>query len=99
MMRALRTICLATLLGALLAAVPAAATVPPTDCGLTVVKGKRYDIKTHLVTCKRGKPMARAYLRTGRRPKGWSCRNYSAKVTRFRFICRRGGRDFLAIRR
>jgi hypothetical protein len=99
MPRVLRTICLATLLGALLAAVPATATVPPTDCGLTRVKGHRYDIKTHLVTCKRGKPMARSYLRTGRRPKGWSCRNYSAKVTKFRFICRRGGRDFLAIRR
>ena len=99
MTRALRTIGLATMVGALLAAVPATATVPPTDCGLTTVKGKRYDIKTHLVPCKRGKPMARAYLRTGHRPKGWRCRNYSAKVTRFRFICQRRDRDFLAIRR
>ena len=58
------------------------------------MNGKRYEIKTHQVTCKRGKPMARTYLRSGRRPKGWSCRNYSAKVTKFRFICRRGARDF-----
>ena len=81
------------------AAAPAAATVPPKDCGLTTVKGKRYDIKTHLVSCKRGKPWARSYLRSGRKPDGYHCRDYSAKVTKFRFICRRGGRDFLAIRR
>ena len=96
----MRTICLAGLLGALLAAAaPAGATVPPTDCGLTTVKGKRYDIKTHLISCKRAKPWARSYLRSGRKPNGYRCRNYSAKVTKFRFICRRGGRDFLAIRR
>ena len=80
-------------------ATPAAATVPPKDCGLTKAKGKRYDIKTHLVTCKRGKPWARTYLRSGRKPSGYHCRDYSANVTKFRFICRRGGRDFLAIRR
>jgi hypothetical protein len=80
-------------------AAPAAATVPPKDCGLTTVKGKRYDIKTHLVSCKRGKPWARSYLRSGRKPSGYRCRDYSASVTKFRFICRRGGRDFLAIRR
>ena len=84
---------------AALAAAPAAGTVPPTDCGLTTVKGKRYDIKTHLVTCRRGKPWARTYLRSGRKPKGWQCKDYSARLTKFRFICRRGGRDFLAIRR
>ena len=84
---------------AAVAAAPAAATVPPKDCGLTTVKGKRYDIKTHLVSCKRGKPWARSYLRSGRKPSGYHCRDYSAKVTKFRFICRRGGRDFLAIRR
>lgn len=96
----MRTISLAVLLGVLLAApVSAGATVPPTECGLTTVKGKRYDIKTHLVSCKRGTPWARSYLRSGRKPKGYSCRNSSAKVTRIRFICRRGGRDFLAIRR
>ena len=78
---------------------PASATVPPNNCGRTTVKGQRYEIKTHQVTCKRGKPMARSYLRSGRRPKGWSCRNYSARVTKFRFICRRGARDFFAIRR
>ena len=100
MARALRKLWLpAVLAGLLLTALPAAATVPPTNCGLTTVKGKRYDIKTHQVACRRGKPWARTYLRTGRKPKGYSCRNYSAKVTRFRFICRRGGRDFLAIRR
>jgi hypothetical protein len=84
---------------AALAAVPAHATVPPRDCGLTTVKGKRYDIKTHLVTCKRGKRWARTYLRSGQKPNGWKCRDYSASVTKFRFICRRGGKDFFAIRR
>jgi hypothetical protein len=89
----------ALVLGLLALALPAFATVPPNNCGRTTVKGQRYEIKTHQVTCKRGKPMARTYLRSGRRPKGWSCRNYSAKVTKFRFICRRGARDFFAIRR
>lgn len=93
-------LCLPALLaGVLIAASPAAATVPPTECGMTTVKGKRYEIKTHLVTCGRGKPWARSYLRTGRKPSGYKCRNYDPKVTKFRFICRRGGRDFLAIRR
>jgi len=100
MARALRKLWLPLLLAGLLAtALPASATVPPTECGLTTVKGKRYDIKTHQVSCKRGKPWARSYLRSGRKPKGYRCRNYSAKVTKFRFICRRGARDFLAIRR
>jgi hypothetical protein len=100
MARRMLKLCVPVVVAALLATtLPAAATVPPTDCGRTTVKGKRYEIKTHLVSCKRGKPWARSYLRSGAKPKGYSCRNYSAKVTKFRFICRRGGRDFLAIRR
>ena len=80
-------------------ALPAAATVSPSNCGRTEVRGKTYEIKTHVISCRRGKPMAVDYLRTGRRPRGYSCRDYSARVTKFRFICRRGGSDFLAIRR
>jgi hypothetical protein len=94
-----RSLLALTVLCAAFVAVPAHATVPPTDCGLTTLKGKRYDIKTHLVKCARGKRWARTYLRSGHKPKGWKCKDYSAAVTRFRFIRRRGGRDFLAIRR
>ena len=95
----MRSLLVVVALCAAVAAAPAGATVPPTECGLTTIKGKRYEIKTHLVTCQRGKPWARTYLRSGRKPHGYRCRDYSAKVTKFRFICRRGGRDFLAIRR
>jgi len=89
----------AVLAAAVALALPAAATVSPSNCGRTEVRGKTYEIKTHVMSCRRGKPMARDYLRTGDRPRGYSCRDYSARVTKFRFICRRGGSDFLAIRR
>jgi hypothetical protein len=77
----------------------AAATVPPNDCGFARVAGKRYNIKTHLIPCRRGKPWAVTYIRSHRKPAGFTCRDYDPKVTKFRFICRKGGTDFLAIRR
>jgi hypothetical protein len=100
MARRLRMFLLPAVLAGFLATTGAApATVPPTECGMTKVNGKRFQIKTHSISCKRGKPWARSYLRSGRKPSGYRCRNYSPKVTKFRFICRRGARDFLAIRR
>jgi len=89
----------ALLVALVASALPATATVPPTDCGLMRVKGKRYNIKTHSITCRRAKPWTKRYLTTGRRPRGYRCRNYDPKVTKFRFRCARRDRDFFAIRR
>jgi hypothetical protein len=75
----------------------APATVPPNDCGFLSAKGHRYNIKSHLVTCRRSREWSKAYLVERRRPRGWSCRRYKDSALVFR--CRRGGRDFFAIKR
>lgn len=76
---------------------PAHATVPPTDCGFLTAKGHRYNVKTHLVSCRRARDWSKAYLVRNRRPAGWRCRRYADTALVFR--CRRGGRDFFAIKR
>jgi len=85
---------------ALAAAVaPAGAIVPPRDCGMTTVKGKRFNVRADQISCKTAKPHARRYLSTGRRPSGYRCRNYSSRTTKLKFKCDRGVRSFFAIRR
>lgn len=87
------------LVAALLAGPPAAqAIVPPVDCGMTTVKGKRYNIKADQIACRTAKPHARRYLSTGRRPSGYRCRSYSGS-TKLKFRCARGVRVFFAIKR
>ena len=81
-----------------LAATPASAIVDPVSCGTTTVNGKRYQIKVDQITCAKGKPYAREYLRTRRKPTGYRCTNYPSS-SKFKFICRRGDRTFLAIKR
>ena len=92
----------ALLLAAVALAVPAPApaVVAPKDCGFKTVGGKRYNVKADGVTCSWAKPRAVAYLRSGARPSGWSCRKYSPSVTSMRFKCSKGTRKtFFAIRR
>ena len=79
-------------------AVPSAAIVPPTDCGIITVKGKRYDIKADQLRCKTAKPYASRYLSTHRRPTGFTCRDFG-KETKLKFRCSRGIKVFFAIRR
>jgi hypothetical protein len=76
----------------------AQAIVPPADCGTTTVKGKRYTIKADQIRCSTAKPHARRYLRTGRRPSGYRCRNYGGS-TKLKFRCERGVKVFFAIKR
>ena len=79
-------------------AAPSAAIVPPTDCGIITVKGKRYDIKADQLRCKTAKPYASRYLSTHRRPTGFTCRDFG-KETKLKFRCSRGIKVFFAIRR
>ncbi len=79
-------------------AAPSTAIVPPTDCGVIKVKGKRYDIKADQLRCKTAKPYASKYLSTHRRPTGYSCRDFG-KETKLKFRCSRGIKVFFAIKR
>jgi hypothetical protein len=86
--------CLAVALGA----GPAGAIVPPRNCGMLTVGGKRFQIKADQMRCTTAKTYSRRYLSTGRRPAGYSCRNYT-NVTKLRFRCARSIHVFFAIRR
>ena len=79
-------------------AAPSAAIVPPADCGVIAVSGKRYDIKADQLRCTTAKPYARTYLSKHRRPTGYSCRNFG-KETKLKFRCSRGVKVFFAIKR
>ena len=80
------------------AAGPAGAIVPPKNCGMQSVEGKRYQIKADQMRCTTAKTYSRRYLSTGRRPSGYSCRNYTS-ATKLKFRCARSVRVFFAIRR
>lgn len=97
-MRSLPLLLVALVCAATLLPGPAQAIVPPTDCGTTTVKGKRYTIKADQIRCSTAKPHARGYLRTGRRPAGYRCKNYGGS-TKLKFRCERGVRVFFAIKR
>lgn len=84
---------------ALLVAAPASAIVPPTDCGMIRVEGKRYNVKADQLRCSTVKPRAQRFLRSHRRPSGYRCRTYSPRDTKTAFRCSKGIRVFFAIRR
>lgn len=75
-----------------------AATIPPKYCGYITAKGKRYQVKAHIVGCSKAKPWMDRYLETGRKPpiSGWSCRKFTGTLIRAR--CVKADRDFYAIK-
>lgn len=79
-------------------AAPGGAVVAPNNCGKLTAKGKRYQVKSHRLSCRIAKPAADRFLETGRRPSGYRCRTFDPRQTRIRFRCVRGDRDFFAIR-
>ena len=82
-----------------LALAPAAsATVPPKNCGMLTVNGKRYQIKADQIRCSTAKTYSRRYLRSRTRPSGYSCSNYGAS-TKLKFRCSKRVRVFFAIKR
>ena len=88
----------ATVLAVVLSLGSAQAIVPPRDCGMTTVKGQRYNIKADQLRCSTAKPHARRYLSTRRKPSGYRCKNYSGS-TKLKFRCSRGDKVFFAIKR
>lgn len=76
----------------------AGATVPPRNCGMTTVEGRRYQIKADQMRCRTAKSHSRRYLSSGSRPSGYRCRNYDGG-TKLKFRCWKGDRLFFAIRR
>ena len=79
-------------------ATPSAAIVPPADCAIITVKGKRYNIKADQLRCATARPWSSRYLSTRRRPSGYTCRNFGSE-TKLKFRCSRGIKVFFAIRR
>ena len=97
-MRLLKMLTLAVIALALSAG-GASAIVPPKNCGMQSVSGKRFQIKADQMRCTTAKRYSRTYLAEGRRPSGYSCNNYRASDTKLKFRCAKGIRVFFAIRR
>ena len=81
-----------------IAAGAATAIVPPKNCGMQSVSGKRYQIKADQMACSTAKRYSRRYLSSGRRPSGYRCKNFRASDTKLRFRCAKGVRVVFAIR-
>ncbi len=96
----IRASLLAAAVAALLA-LPATATavVPPKNCGMMTVKAKRYQVKADQMSCATGRDHARRFLRSGRKPSGYRCKDYPTKRGEVDFYCNKGRRVFFAIRR
>ena len=84
--------------GLMLTGAQAAAIVPPSDCGKLTVEGKRYSVKADQLRCSTVRSYARRYLATGRRPRGFRCKNYPS-TTKLKFRCDKRVQVFFAIRR
>jgi len=97
-MRIVKPLALALVVLALSAGA-ATAIVPPKNCGMQTVSGKRYQIKADQLRCTTAKRYSRTYLSSGRRPSGYRCRNFRASDTKLKFRCARSIHVFFAIRR
>ena len=76
----------------------AAMPVPPRDCGMLDVGGKRFNVKSDQIRCRTARRYARSYLVSADAPRGFSCRDYG-RETRIRFRCSKGAKVLFAIRR
>ena len=65
---------MAVLAVALVAAVPAGAIVPPRNCGIITVKGKRWQIIADQLRCTSAKKWATTYIRTFDAPRYYTCK-------------------------
>jgi hypothetical protein len=85
------------LVAALVVSLPAAA-VPAVGCGSVGNRGKRYNVRAHLLACSSARTAARNYLASGKKPRGYSCVKYNPKITKVVFNCTtrsRGDKDGL----
>ena len=74
------------------------ATVPPKNCGMMSVNGKRYQIKADQMRCTTAKTYSRRYLSSHSRPSGYRCTDFGSS-TKLKFRCAKGVRVFFAIKR
>ncbi len=75
----------------------ASATVPPRNCGPLTVGSRHFIIKADQIRCTTAKTDAKAYLVSRRKPRGYTCRDYTGSKMTFR--CNKGIKVFFAIRR
>ncbi len=89
----------AALVAALCLPAAATAVVPPKSCGSMTVKAKRYQVKADQMSCSTGRDHAKRFLQSGRKPSGYTCKDYPSKKGRVDFYCNNGRKIFFAIRR
>ena len=96
-----RTLVALLIAGAISAAVfvpvQASAIVPPRDCGILSVSGKRYNIKADQIRCRPARRYSKRYIASHWKPSGYSCRGYRNSALKFR--CAKGIHVYYAIRR
>jgi hypothetical protein len=90
-------VCVALGLGS--GAAPAGAVTTPKKCGTITVNGKSFKVNAHIVSCEFAKRWSKHFLNRGHKPNGWSCTRYSPDETSVAFTCRKGGKDFYAVRK
>jgi hypothetical protein len=95
--RTLAALALTAVLAVTVLVAAAQATVPPRNCGPLTVGSKHYVIKADQLRCKTAKSDAKAYLVSRKKPKGFSCRDFTGSKMTFR--CNKGIQVFFAIRR
>ena len=95
-----RSLLIAAAVAAILS-LPALATavVPPKNCGTMTVKSKRYQVKADQMSCSTGRDHTRRFLKTGRKPRGYKCKDYPSKKGKVDFYCNNAKKIFFAIRR
>jgi len=76
-----------------------AAVVPPKNCGMKTVKGKRYQVKADQISCRKGRRYVKRFIRRGTKPAGYRCKDYPSKKGRVDFYCNKGRKIYFAIRR
>jgi hypothetical protein len=80
---------------------PAGAIVPPKDCGIIKVKGKRYNVKSDQLKCTTARKYTTTYLTSHHKPSGYQCNRYSGSKVAFRCVATKYNPDrtFFAIKR
>jgi hypothetical protein len=95
--RTLAALALTAALGASALSTGAQATVPPRNCGPLSVGSRHYVIKADQLGCGTAKSDAKTYLVSRKKPKGFTCRDFTGSKMTFR--CNKGIQVFFAIRR
>jgi hypothetical protein len=102
-MTGVRTVAVALVVGTALALAvgpsPVDATMPPVRCGKMKVEGRAYKVSAHLLDCDFARKWSRRYLKDRDHPNGWTCNSYSPEETRIAFSCRKGSKDYYAVRK